>query len=280
LVSFFSHLPAKGGGISMSVTSRRGFTLIELLVVIAIIGVLVGLLLPAVQQAREAARRSSCANNLKQQGLGCHHFADGHMANSDNYFPPAYDDFTNTAESWVFKILPYMEEGNMANSTPAGTEKISFGVCPTYNNPTNANGYCYGANIGGSSSATPNPVGNGGMSRTGRLTGNDYGLGTKDFNQAGLSKVIMVGEKAGGTGGSNARPAAANWNPQGTDMSTDPGGVDRVHSWGAAITLWTSDHAGEVIGVCYADGATAFLLIDDIVSADPASSQTNNIRRR
>jgi prepilin-type N-terminal cleavage/methylation domain-containing protein len=85
--------------------ARSGFTLVELLVVIAIIGVLVALLLPAVQAAREAARRSSCSNNLKQLSLGLHNFHDVHLS-----FPPgALDDDTNSL-GWGVCILPYIEQ--------------------------------------------------------------------------------------------------------------------------------------------------------------------------
>ncbi|MCC9609676.1 DUF1559 domain-containing protein [Blastopirellula sp. JC732] len=90
--------------------SRRvGFTLVELLVVIAIIGVLIGLLLPAVQQAREAARRMQCINNLKQVGLGMQNF---HAAY--DCFPTSVSG-NGAAHYWCAQILPYMEQNPLAD---------------------------------------------------------------------------------------------------------------------------------------------------------------------
>lgn len=110
---------------------RRGFTLIELLVVIAIIAILIALLLPAVQQAREAARRTQCKNNLKEIGLALHNYLS-----SNRYFPPSFvSDIATGVNSgggeWSVhaRILPYLDQGNIYKKA-----RMEF----SYNDPINA----------------------------------------------------------------------------------------------------------------------------------------------
>ena len=91
--------------------SRRAFTLVELLVVIAIIGVLVALLLPAVQAAREAARRMSCQNNMKQLGLAVHNYESTNKVLPPGGMPSPAKVTGNYGVSWFAVILPYMENG-------------------------------------------------------------------------------------------------------------------------------------------------------------------------
>lgn len=86
---------------------HRGFTLIELLVVIAIIGILIALLLPAVQKVREAANRTQCANNLKQLALSCHNYQDGF-----GVLPPARVA-RDAYATWPVLIMPYIEQDNV-----------------------------------------------------------------------------------------------------------------------------------------------------------------------
>lgn len=94
----------------------RGFTLIELLVVIAIIGVLIGLLLPAVQRVRDSANRAHCANNLRQIGLALHHYHDSQAG-----FPPGVS-YRQGADphpfmSWNARLLPFLEQENLWRET-------------------------------------------------------------------------------------------------------------------------------------------------------------------
>ena len=91
------------------IVTKRGFTLIELLVVIAIIAILIALLLPAVQQAREAARRSQCKNNLKQMGLALQNYHDTHRV-----FPISHGD-TGNSFGWRASVLPNIDQAPLYN---------------------------------------------------------------------------------------------------------------------------------------------------------------------
>lgn len=140
--------------------ARGGFTLIELLVVIAIIAILIALLLPAVQQAREAARRTECRNKMKQLGLALHNFHDVY----GNFPPGAEDDvcprsIANCDSSndiqgttWLVRILPYIDQAplynrydfdssyNSAANRRVGNNKVPVFYCPSGVDPDNERG--------------------------------------------------------------------------------------------------------------------------------------------
>jgi prepilin-type N-terminal cleavage/methylation domain-containing protein len=108
----------------MRCSVRRGFTLVELLVVIAIIGILIALLLPAVQAAREAARRSQCLNNMKQVGLGLHNYHDSFKSfppsgvlEGDHGLPTGGPYSSPYHYTWLFMILPFMEQQPLYDQT-------------------------------------------------------------------------------------------------------------------------------------------------------------------
>ncbi|MEX1231193.1 MAG: DUF1559 domain-containing protein [Planctomycetaceae bacterium] len=210
-----------------AVRSRRtAFTLIELLVVIAIIAVLIALLLPAVQQAREAARRSQCQNNMKQIGLAIHNYHDAHRL-----FPPGGTTCqvctygTNAGHNFTADILPYMDQANVYNflnwsysgfytgglGLDVNHEQAMYTVLPVYICPSSQtvtfNGYQW-AGPGGSpypalgGQASAQYVGIMGSVQSGVVrssTGTFYKnskIGIKDITD-GTSNTMVVGEFSG-----------------------------------------------------------------------------------
>jgi len=206
----------------MRSTQRGGFTLIELLVVIAIISVLIALLLPAVQAAREAARRMQCVNNLKQLGLAVHQYHDG-----NNCLPPGQLLYINWQDvSALVPLLLFLEQQNLynafnladvypingmgpvlpayaVNTTVARTQFVGF-LCPSdINRLTNPEGHTNYCGNSGSSPQSAEVV----DGRNGPFVAAEPGLGysgTRVFGFAnildGLSSTACFSEKVLGLG--------------------------------------------------------------------------------
>lgn len=169
---------------SVSLRERRAFTLVELLVVIAIIGVLVALLLPAVQAAREAARRTSCANKIRQLAIAVHNFHDtmNHLPHgaSAQVYPPNGGTTAVRGTSWIVYTLPFFEQTALYNkyrldlhyddplNAAVGAEVVNTLYCPSGPAPkkhldpnsgvtTNVTTHYYGV-MGPSGTANPSTI--------------------------------------------------------------------------------------------------------------------------
>jgi prepilin-type N-terminal cleavage/methylation domain-containing protein len=203
----------------MSRRPRRAFTLIELLVVIAIIGILVALLLPAVQKIREAAARMSSTNNLKQIGLAAHNYHD-----TMSRLPDSGANTTNWQTfCWAFKMLPFIEQGPVYNNATQNNSWAAVGIktylCPGRNHVP----YC---TSGG------NSPGINGSHTDYALNSISFGSTTVPYTMSvitsgnGTSNTIYVGEKS-----MDPNFAATNTSSSGWDECIYSGGYGGTSRW-------------------------------------------------
>jgi len=197
--------------------TRKGFTLIELLVVIAIIGVLVGLLLPAVQQARESARRASCTNKLKQLGLAVHNYAD-----TNKELPPlallGSSGQATPAWAWSALLLPFLEEVNLHNTLGVGSgqptsnaalaTRLDSFLCPSDTPPRESSPRGMGGGVQFGLSNYPAVNGEGTRAKKANATADATGVfiarpptanePIRKFKDIldGTSSTLMIGERA------------------------------------------------------------------------------------
>ncbi len=239
----------------MSHQTRRGFTLIELLVVIAIIGVLIALLLPAVQAAREAARRAQCTNNLKQIGLAIHNYHSVHdtfpMGASRTYSVPGTIYGWNNWSAQAL-MLPFMEQQALYNAanfnlavwhasrTPAGyygnltvfNTRVSAFLCPSDGRAGVSNTNSYQASVG------PTTLGSG--------MGNDAGTGQGSMGLFTFHHCYGVRDCTDGTSNTVAFSEVAT----GNQLSNNPqarNGIVGVSAPSGSVTLNAYSNAPAVL---------------------------------
>jgi prepilin-type N-terminal cleavage/methylation domain-containing protein/prepilin-type processing-associated H-X9-DG protein len=266
---------------------RSAFTLIELLVVIAIIGILIGLLLPAVQKVRAAAARMQCANNLKQIGLACHGYHDANGALPPGYIAVATYPDVSPGWGWAALLLPHIEQDDIyrqldlnqpVQSSAAIQNVIKTYLCPSDNPPaaafvvSDAFGNpvaiaapsSYAATVGQDASQVDDVVGDGVFYRNSRTRLTDITDGTSQTTMVGDRAWVQTqGIWAGVVPGAVTRPGRQNvW-----QSATGPAqALTLVHNNWINITTdadgglddFSSNHEGGV-NLVFADGSVHFL---------------------
>jgi len=254
----------------MLLKRKRGFTLIELLVVIAIIAILIALLLPAVQQAREAARRSQCKNNLKQIGLALHNYHDNFRA-----FPPGdirrtyggVDSWTTSMLGWIPRILPFLDQAVIYNqinfelesgvsAAPNNNlrrEKLTVVRCPSDSSRQPSSTYgptnymaCRGVAINSSTNSTNNTTVN---SRTvNSIFAQNSVVRIRDIED-GTTNTMMVSETFASAPFCDDQPVSSTGACPASCLTKAPytGGAQQGYSWFYA-QIYESHYFGTVYG--------------------------------